>query len=551
MINVAGLVVLIALLAPKLTQLVRDWRGHVLGSRLKARMVWMFGVLATLPILLVYFFSVQFLNRGIDSWFHVEIRQGLDDALVLSRSALETAHARAPRGHRGHRGRAGGGGRRADAGLLETLRRQAGALEITVATEQRQDHRGEQGPLVRGRARRGARRGAAAGAAGPAVRQPRAARRGRLPDPHRRAARRRRRPARPPRRAGALPGGRAARGARRHRAGRLPAVRREGLPARAAQGQLHPDADAGAAAVAAGGVLRRDLHRAAARPADPGPDRGHARRRAGRPRHAPAADLARRDGLPRALVQRHDQAAAARARGPAARAAGGGDGAREPRDHPRAPLHRRHLARAGPAGAHRQPRRRHHPRRRPRRLRRPRPRRDRRERRAAAPVRRGVPRAHRRRRRSGASSSRSRRVPRAACSCAPARRCRRGEGEAPGGYVLVFDDITVHAAGAARGRLGRGRAPPRARDQEPADADPPLRRAHAPQAAAVDEREGRAAARPRHPHHRAAGRGDEGDGQRVQRVRARAALRDGRRRPQPAGHRGRRPLPRAGRAAAA
>ena len=89
MINVAGLVVLLVLLATKLAQLVRDWRGHVIGSRLKARMVWIFGVLATLPILLVYFFAVQFLNRGIDSWFNVEIRRSLDDALVLSRSALE------------------------------------------------------------------------------------------------------------------------------------------------------------------------------------------------------------------------------------------------------------------------------------------------------------------------------------------------------------------------------------------------------------------------------------------------------------------------------
>ncbi|HSQ70283.1 MAG TPA: hypothetical protein VLM41_09370, partial [Steroidobacteraceae bacterium] len=89
MINIAGLVVLVGLLATKLGQLIRDWRQHVIGSRLKARMVWTFGVLATLPILLVYFFAVQFLNRGIDSWFNVEIRQSLNDALVLSRSALE------------------------------------------------------------------------------------------------------------------------------------------------------------------------------------------------------------------------------------------------------------------------------------------------------------------------------------------------------------------------------------------------------------------------------------------------------------------------------
>jgi len=45
--------------------------------------------LAPGPIRLVYFFAVQFLNKGIDSWFNVEIRKSLDDALVLSRSALE------------------------------------------------------------------------------------------------------------------------------------------------------------------------------------------------------------------------------------------------------------------------------------------------------------------------------------------------------------------------------------------------------------------------------------------------------------------------------
>ena len=44
------------------------------------------------------------------------------------------------------------------------------------------------------------------------------------------------------------------------------------------------------------------------------------------------------------------------------------------------------------------------------------------------------------------------------------------------------------AAGAARRGLGRGRAPSRARDQEPADADPAVGRAHAPQVLKADER---------------------------------------------------------------
>jgi len=134
MVNVAGLVVLVGLLVTKLSQLVRDWRGHVIGSRLKARMVWTFGVLATLPILLVYFFAVQFLNKGIDSWFNVEMRQSLDDALVLSRSALETRmreHLEATELVADELAAVGG----EPPGLLESLRRGAGALEITIATE--------------------------------------------------------------------------------------------------------------------------------------------------------------------------------------------------------------------------------------------------------------------------------------------------------------------------------------------------------------------------------------------------------------------------------
>jgi nitrogen fixation/metabolism regulation signal transduction histidine kinase len=134
MINVAGLVVLVALLGTKLTQLVRDWRGHVIGSRLKARMVWIFGVLATLPILLVYFFAVQFLNRGIDSWFNVEMRQTLDDAVLLSRSAIETRmreHLAATEVVAEQLAASGG----QLPGLLESLRRQSGAIEIVVATE--------------------------------------------------------------------------------------------------------------------------------------------------------------------------------------------------------------------------------------------------------------------------------------------------------------------------------------------------------------------------------------------------------------------------------
>ncbi len=89
LINVAGVLVLFAFLIGNLARLWRDYRNHVPGSKLKARMVGMSVTLAVVPMLVVFYFSVQFINRGIDTWFNVEIEKGLDDALALSRAALE------------------------------------------------------------------------------------------------------------------------------------------------------------------------------------------------------------------------------------------------------------------------------------------------------------------------------------------------------------------------------------------------------------------------------------------------------------------------------
>ena len=89
LVSVFGVVALSVMLARKVLQLVRAFRDHVPGSRLTARTVTVFGILVAIPLLTVYLFSLEFLNRGIDSWFRVEIRQGLNDALVLSRAALD------------------------------------------------------------------------------------------------------------------------------------------------------------------------------------------------------------------------------------------------------------------------------------------------------------------------------------------------------------------------------------------------------------------------------------------------------------------------------
>lgn len=87
--NVVALLVVGWLLTRKILELVRNFRAQVPGSRLTARTVAIFGSLVIAPLIIVYLFSLEFLNRGIDSWFKVEIKQGLTDALELSKSAVD------------------------------------------------------------------------------------------------------------------------------------------------------------------------------------------------------------------------------------------------------------------------------------------------------------------------------------------------------------------------------------------------------------------------------------------------------------------------------
>jgi nitrogen fixation/metabolism regulation signal transduction histidine kinase len=130
-VNVAGLLVLLILIGGRVAQLIRDWRRRVVGSRMEARMVWMSATLALAPLLLVFYFSVVFLNRGIDSWFHVEIREGLEDALTLSRAALDLRmreHLERTRAIASELAAAGPGA----ASLLDDMRVQNDALELTL-----------------------------------------------------------------------------------------------------------------------------------------------------------------------------------------------------------------------------------------------------------------------------------------------------------------------------------------------------------------------------------------------------------------------------------
>jgi PAS domain S-box-containing protein len=89
LINTVGISVLLSLIVANLWQLVRDHRRHVPGSRLRARMVSVLVMVAITPLVGVYIFSVEFINRGIDNWLNVDVERGMSDALDLAKAALD------------------------------------------------------------------------------------------------------------------------------------------------------------------------------------------------------------------------------------------------------------------------------------------------------------------------------------------------------------------------------------------------------------------------------------------------------------------------------
>jgi len=88
-INALGLLLLGILVMANIISLVRQHRNKAVGARMTSRLVIMFVTLSVVPVLVVYYFSLQSIQRGIDSWFDVRIEQGLDNALDLSRAALD------------------------------------------------------------------------------------------------------------------------------------------------------------------------------------------------------------------------------------------------------------------------------------------------------------------------------------------------------------------------------------------------------------------------------------------------------------------------------
>ncbi|MGH8119970.1 MAG: HAMP domain-containing protein, partial [Gammaproteobacteria bacterium] len=88
--NIIGILCLVVLITLNLRRLVQQLRNRVPGTRMTVRMVSMFTILSVTPVLIVYYFSLDFLIRGIDNWFDLRVEQALGDSLELSRLSLDS-----------------------------------------------------------------------------------------------------------------------------------------------------------------------------------------------------------------------------------------------------------------------------------------------------------------------------------------------------------------------------------------------------------------------------------------------------------------------------
>ena len=84
-----ALLVLIAIIGQRLVRLSRELARAAPGARLTRRMLLMLIALAVPPVLVVYGFSLYFLNATIDTWFNAHLEAGLNDALGIGKAYLD------------------------------------------------------------------------------------------------------------------------------------------------------------------------------------------------------------------------------------------------------------------------------------------------------------------------------------------------------------------------------------------------------------------------------------------------------------------------------
>jgi nitrogen fixation/metabolism regulation signal transduction histidine kinase len=127
-----GLIVLLGLIVYNVYKLIVQYRIKAIGSRLTARMIGVFVLLTIIPVSVVYYFSLSFLHRGIDSWYDVGFETALEDSLKLGRGAIDLRKRDALKKTRGISNEIAHIDSESLIVYLDDVRQQNGAIEVTL-----------------------------------------------------------------------------------------------------------------------------------------------------------------------------------------------------------------------------------------------------------------------------------------------------------------------------------------------------------------------------------------------------------------------------------
>ena len=89
-LNAVVALALFILIVWQVRVLWQEHRAKVFGSRLKLRLMLIFGLMAVLPGVLIYAVSVQFVTKSIETWFDVRVEKALESGINLGRSAIDS-----------------------------------------------------------------------------------------------------------------------------------------------------------------------------------------------------------------------------------------------------------------------------------------------------------------------------------------------------------------------------------------------------------------------------------------------------------------------------
>ena len=88
-VNLLSFVVFLIIVVLSAKNLLNDYRKNKLGAKLRLRLSLAFSGLAVIPAVVLFFFAINFMNKGISVWSDADVEQGLNNALMLGRSALD------------------------------------------------------------------------------------------------------------------------------------------------------------------------------------------------------------------------------------------------------------------------------------------------------------------------------------------------------------------------------------------------------------------------------------------------------------------------------